>query len=143
MDLMQVTPQLNLYEDRWPIWTWQPQSPPAKFVFDDDARRGEAIDSTVSGGCIISGATVRRSMLFSCVRVHSYALVEDSIVLPNVDIGRHCVIKKCIIDKNCTLPEGTTIGVDPVQDRKRFHVTESGITLVTREMLGQDMSLIR
>ena len=143
MDLVQVTPQLNLYEDRWPIWTWQPQSPPAKFVFDDGARRGEAIDSTVSGGCIISGATVRRSMLFSCVRVHSYALVEDSIVLPNVDIGRHCVIKKCIIDKNCTLPEGTTIGVDPVQDRKRFHVTESGITLVTREMLGQDMSLIR
>ncbi len=143
MDLVQVTPQLNLYEDYWPIWTWQPQSPPAKFVFDDDTRRGQAIDSTVSGGCIISGATVRRSMLFSCVRVHSHAQVEDSVVLPNVVIGRHCVVKKCIIDKGCELPEGTTIGLDPVQDRQRFHVTASGITLVTRAMLGQDVDRIR
>jgi len=137
LDLIQVTPDLNLYSENWPIWTWQPQTPPAKFVFDDDTRRGQAVDSMVSGGCIISGATVRRSMLFTGVRMHSYATVEDSMVLPNVQVGRHCVLKKCIIDKNSVLPEGTVIGVDPVQDRKRFRVTESGITLVTKEMLGQ------
>ena len=137
MDLVQVTPELNLYDENWPIWTWQEQRPPAKFVFDDDARRGSAVDSTVSGGCIISGATVRHSMLFSGVYVHSYSLVEDSIVLPNVHIGRHCIIKKCVIDRDCDLPDGTQIGVDPQEDRKRFHVTESGITLVTQTMLGQ------
>ncbi len=137
LDLIAVTPDLNLYAENWPIWTWQPQTPPAKFVFDDDNRRGKAVDSMVSGGCIVSGATVRRSLLFSGVRVHSYATVEDSMVLPNVQVGRHCVLKKCIVDKNAVLPEGTIIGVDPVQDRKRFRVTESGITLVTKEMLGQ------
>jgi len=143
MDLVQVTPQLSLYDNSWPIWTWQPQSPPAKFVFDDDTRRGAAVDSMVSGGCIVSGSIVRRSMLFSDVQVHSYSLVEDSIVLPNVKIGRHCVLKKCIIDKNCVIPEGTQIGLDPEADRKRFHVTASGITLVSRVMLGQDFSVVR
>jgi glucose-1-phosphate adenylyltransferase len=132
-----VTPDLNLYAENWPIWTWQPQKPPAKFVFDDDTRRGQAVDSMVSGGCIVSGATVRRSMLFSGVHVHSYASVEDSMVLPNVQVGRNCIVKKCIIDKDCVLPDGTAIGVDPVADKKRFRVTESGITLVTKEMLGQ------
>ncbi len=97
----------------------------------------------VSGGCIISGATVRKSMLFSGVRVHSYSLIEDSIVLPNVEIGRHCVLKKCILDKNCYIPEGTQIGVNPEEDRKRFHVTESGLTLVTEAMLGQCKISIR
>lgn len=143
MDLVQVTPHLNLYDDKWPIWTWQPQSPPAKFVFDNDTRRGSAVDSMVSGGCIVSGSTVRRSMLFSGVVVHSYSLVEDSIVLSNVEIGRDCVLKKCIIDRDCRLPDGTQIGLNPSEDRKRFHVTESGITLVTRAMLGQDDYLIR
>lgn len=143
MDLVQVTPQLNLYGDDWPIWTWQPQSPPAKFVFDDDTRRGAAIDSMVSGGCIVSGATLRRTMLFSGVHIHSYSTVDNSIILPNVEIGRNCVLKKCIIDKNCVIPDGTVIGVDPVEDRKRFNVTPSGITLVTRVMLGQDVNLIR
>jgi glucose-1-phosphate adenylyltransferase len=137
MDLVHVTPDLNLYAENWPIWTWQPQKPPAKFVFDDDTRRGQAVDSMVSGGCIVSGATVRRSMLFSGVHVHSYASVEDSMVLPNVQVGRNCIVKKCIIDKDCVLPDGTAIGVDPVADKKRFRVTESGITLVTKEMLGQ------
>jgi glucose-1-phosphate adenylyltransferase len=139
MDLVHVTPQLNLYDDNWPIWTWQPQQPPGKFVFDDDDRRGMAVDSTISGGCIISGATVRRSMLFSGVTVHSYSLVQDSVVLPNVHVGRHCVLRKCIIDKYSIIPEGTQIGVDPVEDRKRFHVTASGITLVSRSMLGQGL----
>mgnify|MGYP000859556846 CR=1 FL=1 len=143
MDLVQVTPHLNRYDDNWPIWTWQPQSPPGKFVFDDDGRRGMAVDSMVSGGCIVSGSTVRRSMLFSSVVVHSYSLIEDSIVLPHVQIGRSCILKKCIIDKNCVIPEGTQIGVDPAADRKRFHVTPSGITLVSREMLGQDVSPLR
>ena len=137
MDLVQVTPDLNLYAENWPIWTWQPQTPPAKFVFDDDTRRGKAVDSMVSGGCIVSGATVRRSMLFSGVHVHSFANIEDSMLLPNVQVGRNCVVKKCIIDKNSVLPEGTVIGLDPEQDKKRFRVTDSGITLVTKEMLGQ------
>lgn len=137
MDLVQVTPDLNLYSENWPIWTWQPQMPPAKFVFDDDTRRGKAVDTMVSGGCIVSGAVVRRSMLFSGVHVHSYATIEDSMILPNVQVGRHCFLKKCIIDKNSVLPEGTVIGVDPEHDKKRFRVTDSGITLVTKEMLGQ------
>ncbi len=143
LDLVQVTPDLNLYSENWPIWTWQPQTPPAKFVFDDDTRRGKAVDSMVSGGCIVSGAIVRRSMLFSGVHVHSYATVEDSMLLPNVQVGRHCVLKKCIIDKNSVLPAGTVIGVDPAQDKKRFRVTDSGITLVTKEMLGQAVPGIR
>ena len=143
MDLVQVTPELNLYDDSWPIWTWQEQRPPAKFVFDDETRRGSAIDSTVSGGCIISGATVRRSMLFSGVHVHSFSVVEDSVILPNVQIGRDCIVKKCILDRDCILADGTQIGVDPVADRKRFHVTDSGITLVTPGMLGQHKDFIR
>jgi len=142
MDLVQVTPELNLYDDAWPIWTWQEQRPPAKFVFDDETRRGSAVDSTVSGGCIISGATIRHSMLYSGVQVHSYSLVENSVVLPNVHIERYCVVKKCILDRDCHLPEGTQIGVNPEEDRKRFHVTESGITLVTPAMLGQKIEMI-
>ncbi len=137
LDLVQVTPDLDLYSEHWPIWTWQPQTPPAKFVFDDETRRGKAVDSMVAGGCIVSGAIVRRSMLFSGVHVHSYATIEDSMVLPHVHIGRHCVLKKCIIDKNSRIPDGTVIGMDPVQDKQRFRVTASGITLVTKEMLGQ------
>lgn len=143
MDLVHVTPDLNLYAENWPIWTWQPQTPPAKFVFDDDNRRGQAVDSMIAGGCIVSGSTVRRSMLFSGVHVHSFSTIEDSMVLPNVQVGRNCILKKCIIDKNSVLPDGTVIGVDPVEDKKRFRVTESGITLVTKEMLGQGERGIR
>jgi glucose-1-phosphate adenylyltransferase len=141
MDLIQVTPQLNLYDESWPIWTWQPQSPPAKFVFDDEHRRGEAINSMVAGGCIISGATVRRSMLFSGVRVNSFAQVEDSIVLPNVDIGRACIVKRCILDKGCRIPDGVHIGVDKKLDSEFFRVSESGITLVTVDMLNNYRNL--
>jgi len=118
-------------------------SPPAKFVFDDDERRGYAVDSMVSGGCIISGSTLRRTMLFSGVYVHSYSAIEDSIVLPNVRIGRNCILKKCIIDKNCIIPEGMQVGLDPEADRKRFHVTPSGITLISRVMLGQDVTPVQ
>ena len=137
MEMTKVTPELNLYDRSWPIWTHQEQLPPAKFVFDDDTRRGEAIDSLISGGCVISGATVRRSLLFSSVHVHSWASVEDSVVLPGADIGRHAVLRRCVIDKHCRIPEGMRIGVDAAADRERFFVSPKGVVLVTAEMLGQ------
>ena len=143
MELTKVTPDLNIYDEDWPIWTYQEQHPPAKFVFDDDGRRGMAVDSLVSGGNIISGAEVRRSMLFSQVRVHSYALVEDSVVLPKVDIGRGARLRRVIIDKQCHIPPGLRVGYDAEEDRKRFHVTAKGITLITPEMLGQQAHHIR
>ena len=137
MEMTKVTPELNLYDRDWPIWTYQEQLPPAKFVFDDEGRRGSAIDSLVAGGCIISGATVKRSLLFSSVNVHSWASVEDAVILPGVNVGRHAVLKRCVIDKACQIPEGMQIGVDPEADRQRFYVSPKGITLVTAEMLGQ------
>ena len=138
MEMISPTPQLNLYDRYWPIWTYQSQLPPAKFVFDDDDRRGYAVDSMVSGGCIISGGTVRHSLLFSDVRVHSFSLVEDSIILPEVIINRNAKIKKAIIDRGCVVPTGMEIGFDRDKDVENgFRVTKSGVTLVTREMLGQ------
>lgn len=137
MDMTQVTPELDLYDKHWPIWTHQKQLPPAKFVFNDNDRRGMAVDSLISSGCIISGATVINSMLFSSVKVHSWARVEDSVILPEVEIGRHAVIKRCVIDRQCRIAEGMIIGVDPEEDRKRFYVSPRGITLVTASMLGQ------
>jgi glucose-1-phosphate adenylyltransferase len=142
MDLVQVDPQLNMYDDQWPIWTWQAQSPPAKFVHNDGHRVGVALDSLVAGGCIISGATVRRSLLFPDVRVESHSVVQDCVVLGGVQIGMNCILKKCIVDKNCTLPDGTCIGLDAHEDAKRFHVTPAGVTLVTRVMLGQELGLL-
>ena len=139
MELIGVTPELNLYDDEWPIWTYQAQLPPAKFVFDDEDRRGSAIDSMVSGGCIISGATVRHSLLFSNVHVHSWSQVSDAVILPNVTINRRCRLKRVVIDKGCILPEGTVIGEDPQEDARRFHVSEGGVVLVTPEMLGQEL----
>ena len=138
MELVSPTPSLNLYDHQWPIWTYQTQLPPAKFVFDDDGRRGYAVDSMVSGGCIISGGTVRKSLLFSDVRVHSYTLIEESVLLPEVQVHRYAKVKRAIIDRACEIPRGMEIGVDHEQDRARgFRVTKKGITLVTREMLGQ------
>lgn len=139
MELTKVTPDLNMYDQEWPIWTFQEQLPPAKFVFDDEKRRGMAVDSLVSGGCIISGAYVTRSLLFSNVHVHSYCNVEDSVLLPNVTVSRSAVLKRVVVDKNCVIPEGLTVGIDPEEDKKRFFVTERGITLITPEMLGQDV----
>jgi glucose-1-phosphate adenylyltransferase len=135
MELTKVVPDLNLYDRQWPIWTYQEQLPPAKFVFDDEDRRGTAVDSLVSGGCVISGATVRRSLLFSSVHVHSYARVEDSVILPSVDIGRGAVVRRAVIEKNCRLPPGLQVGVDAEADRRRFDVSPAGITLVVPEML--------
>lgn len=143
LELIGVTPELNLYDDDWPIWTHQAQQPPAKFVFDDDDRRGMAVDSMVSGGCIISGSTVRHSVLFSNVEVHSYSLIEDSVVLPDVTISRHCRLKNVVIDKGCVIPEGTVIGEDLEQDAKRYFVSPKGVVLVTPEMLGQNYRYVR
>lgn len=142
-DLTTVTPELNLYDEDWPIWTHQEQLPPAKFVFDDEDRRGQALDSSVSGGCIISGATVRRSLLFSNVKVRSYSSVEDSVILPNVEIGRYARLRRVVVEKQCIIPEGLVAGYDAEEDRKRFYVTEKGITLITPEMLGQNIHHVR
>jgi glucose-1-phosphate adenylyltransferase len=136
LDLTRVVPELNLYDESWPILGRQPTRAPAKFVFDDSGRRGTAIDSLVSAGCIVSGGTVRRSILFNGVTVAEGSLVEDSVVLPNATIGRGVTVRRAIIDKRCTLPEGLTVGVDPARDRERFHVTERGVCLVTPDMLG-------
>jgi glucose-1-phosphate adenylyltransferase len=141
--LTKVTPDLNLYDKDWPIWTHQVQLPPAKFVFDDDDRRGMAVDSMVSGGCIISGSKVKRSLLFSNVHVHEYCTIEDSVILPDVDIGTGVVLKHAIVDKYCERPQGLAVGIDPAEDRKRFHVTEKGITLIVPEMLGQRIHHLR
>jgi glucose-1-phosphate adenylyltransferase len=137
MELVGITPELNLYDEEWPILTHQRQLPSAKFVFQGAEREGKALDSIVSGGCIISGALANRSLLFSQVQLHSHALVEDSVVLPEVDVGAHCRIKRAIIDRGCRLPEGTVIGEDPEADAARFRVTPKGIVLVTPDMLGQ------
>ncbi|MEW5893995.1 MAG: glucose-1-phosphate adenylyltransferase [Pseudomonadota bacterium] len=143
LDLARVTPELNIYDKDWPIWTDQQQLPPAKFVFDDDNRRGMAVDSTVSGGCIISGATVRRSVLFSNVHVAEGAYLEEAVVLPGARIGAGAVLKKVVIDRGCQIPAGMNIGVDHEADAKRFYVTAQGVTLVTSEMLGMNLHYVR
>ncbi len=143
MELVDIVPELNLYDNHWPIWTYQEQLPPAKFVFDDDGRRGMAVDSMVSGGCLISGAVARHSLLFSNVEINSYSSVEDSVVLPNVTIGRYCKIRKTVIDKGCHIPEKTEIGYDLEEDKRRFEVTKKGVILVTPESLGQELHHVR
>ncbi len=134
IDLTATDPLLNLYDTHWPIWTYQAQLPPAKFVHNQEDRRGMAIESMVSGGCIVSGA-VSRSVLFSQVRVHSYAQINWSVLLPGVQVGRNARITRAIFDRDCSIPDGLVIGEDAAADAARFHRTESGITLVTRDML--------
>ena len=144
MELVSVSPELNLYDEDWPIFTHGSQAPPAKFIFDAEDRRGIAIDSMVSSGCIVSGAKVTGSLLFSDVQVHSYSTVSESVILPSVDIGRNCRIKRAIIDRGARIPAGTVIGEDPVADAARgFRVTERGIVLVTPDMLGQPIHFTR
>jgi glucose-1-phosphate adenylyltransferase len=136
IDLTATDPLLNLYDTRWPVWTYQAQLPPAKFVHNQDDRRGMAIESVVSGGCIVSG-NVHRSVLFSSVRVHSHSVVSWSVLLPGVQVGRHARLTRAVIDRGCTIPDGMVIGEDPVLDNERFYRSENGITLVTREMLDK------
>jgi glucose-1-phosphate adenylyltransferase len=137
MELVYVNPELNIYDEEWPIWTYQLQRPPAKFVLDDEGRRGMAVNSMVAGGSIISGALVRESLLFSDVRVEERSTVQASVLLPNVTVGRGCVVQRAIIDEGCEIPDGTRIGVDLAADAKRFEVTERGVVLVTPEMLRE------
>lgn len=136
MELVTPKPQLDLYDKDWPIWTYQEQLPPAKFIFDNDERRGMAVDSTVSGGCIISGSTIRKSLLYSSVHAHSYSLIEESVLLHGSHVGEHAKLKRVILDSDCCVPAGLSIGYDKEQDEANgFRVTEKGITLVTKTML--------
>ena len=135
IELVHVDPELNIYDEQWPIWTYQVQQPPAKFVLDDVERRGTAINSMVAGGCIVSGAEVRESLLFSNVRVDERARIERSVVLPHVHVGAGSTIRRAILDEGCEIPPGMQVGVDPESDRRRFHVTDNGVVLVTPDML--------
>jgi glucose-1-phosphate adenylyltransferase len=137
IDLTAVEPHLDMYDQTWPILTYQEQLPPAKFVFNVEGRRGMALESLVSGGCIISGATVEKSLLFSKCRVNSYCKLQEAVLLPEVSVGRHARITRAVIDHRCQIPEGMVIGEDPAEDARRFERTDKGITLVTREMLAR------
>jgi glucose-1-phosphate adenylyltransferase len=135
LELTQVLPELNLYDQRWPIWTHQLQVPPAKFVFDHPGQRGFAVDSMISGGCIVSGAEVRSSVLFVDVRVEAGSVVDQCLLLPGVRVGRNCRLTRCVIDEGCVIPDGTVIGEDRLADRP-YHVSAKGVRLVTAEMLA-------
>jgi glucose-1-phosphate adenylyltransferase len=137
LELVDVVPELNLYDEQWPIWTYQQQTPPAKFVFDGPNARGSAVNSMVSGGAIVSGAEVNHSVLFSNVTIERGSTIDDSVILPRVKIGANCVIRKAVIDEGCIIPEGTSIGINPAEDKKNYHVSSGGVVLVTSEMLGQ------
>ena len=137
IDLTAVEPMLDMYDKTWPILTYQEQLPPAKFVFNQEGRRGTALDSLVSGGCIISGATVERSLLFSKCRVNSYCKLQEAVLLPEVSVGRHARLTRVVIDHGCRIPAGMVIGEDPIEDARRFERTGKGITLITQEMLDR------
>jgi glucose-1-phosphate adenylyltransferase len=144
MELVSISPQLNLYDTDWPINTHQSQSPPAKFIFDEDSRRGMAIQSMVSGGCVISGAVARGSLLFSRSRVNDHSVVNDSVLLPDVVVGKNCRISRAIIDRGAIIEDGSVVGEDHDADLARgFRVTASGLTLVTPDMLGQSLHFTR
>mgnify|MGYP000722281995 FL=1 len=143
LELADAVPELNLYDQDWPIWTYQEQLPPAKFIYDEEDRLGLAVNSMVSGGCIICGAVVRHSLLFSNVRVNSEASVTDSVLLPNVVVDRGCRIRRAVIDKGCRLDAGTVIGENAEEDSRRFYVSPRGVVLVTPEMLGQQLHHVR
>ncbi|MGE5268773.1 MAG: glucose-1-phosphate adenylyltransferase [Thiohalocapsa sp.] len=136
LDLVMPTPSLDIYDPNWPIWTYQQQLPPAKFVFNDEDRRGVAVDSMVSGGCIVSGAHVERSLLFSSVRINSYATTCEAVVLPEVEVGRHARLRKVVIDRGCKIPEGLVVGEDPKEDAARFYRSDGGVVLISAEMLA-------
>lgn len=135
IDLTRVTPQLDLYDPNWPIFTYQEQIPPAKFVFDDDDRRGYAVDSVISNGCIISGSKVRQSILSSHVRINSFCTIDSAVLLPDVEVGRNCHLKNVVVDRGCKIPAGLVVGEDPEADAKWFFRSPNGIVLITRPML--------
>ena len=135
IDLTDVVPELDLYDRSWPIWTYAEISPPAKFVHDEEGRRGEAVTSLVSGGCIVSGASLRRSLLFTRVHLHSHARVEGAVILPDVDVGQHARLKNVVIDRGVRIPEGLVVGEDPELDGKRFRISPNGVCLITQSMI--------
>ena len=137
IELVHVAPELNLYDEEWPIWTYQLHQPPAKFVLDEDGRRGVAVNSMVSGGCIISGASVNQSLLFSNVRIEERTTIDRSVVLPGAKVGARCTVNHAVLDEGCEIPDGMRIGVDRDQDVARFHVTDNGVVLVTPDMLAR------
>jgi len=137
LDLASTNPELDIYDTEWPIWTYQRQLPPAKFVPDRDGSHGMAVNTIVSGGCIVSGSQVANSVFFSSVRVHSFCDIDQAIVLPNVTINRHCRLRKVVIDRRCTLPEGLVVGEDPELDARRFERTEGGVVLINADMLAR------
>lgn len=139
LELIGITPELNLYDKHWPIWTYQEQVPPAKFVFNEDMRRGMAVDSMISGGCIISGATIDHSLLFNNVIVDEGSRIRDSVILPDVVIGKNCSINKAVIDKGAIIGDNTTIGENPEEDQQRFHLSPEGVVLITPDNLGQSL----
>jgi glucose-1-phosphate adenylyltransferase len=136
IDLTDVVPALDLYDRAWPIWTYAELNAPAKFVHDVEGRRGFAVTSLVSGGCIVSGSTLRRSLLFNNVRVNSFSTIEEAVILPSVEIGRSVRLNKVVIDRGVHIPEGLVVGEDPEEDAKRFRRTESGICLITQFMIN-------
>src|SRR5205085_2666947 len=142
LDLRSVTPALNLYNNEWPLRTASYPDAPAKFTFDEEKRRGQAIDSIVSSACILSGGAVRNSVLFSNVRVHSGAVIEDSIILDNCDIGRRAKVRRAILDKNVRIPADAEIGYDLEHDGRYHHVTESGIVVVAGIRSSVDVSTL-
>jgi glucose-1-phosphate adenylyltransferase len=137
IDLTAVQPTLDMYDTTWPIWTHQEQLPPAKFVFNRDDRRGMAVDSLVSGGCIVSGSHIDRSLLFSSCRINSYCKLRESVLLPGITVGRHSRLTRVVIDRGVIIPEGTVVGEDPVEDARRFERTANGVTLITQGMIDR------
>ena len=137
LDLASVTPELDIYDTSWPIWTSQRQLPPAKFVQDAQGKHGQTVNTMVSGGCIVSGSNVSNSVLFSSVRVHSFCMIAQAVLLPEVTVGRGCRLSKVVVDRGCTLPEGLVIGEDPVADAARFERSEGGVVLVTQDMIDR------
>jgi glucose-1-phosphate adenylyltransferase len=137
LDLASINPELDIYDTEWPIWTYQRQLPPAKFIPDRNGSHGLTVNTIVSGGCIISGAQVANSVFFSSVRVHSFCTIDQAVVLPNVTVERSCRLSKVVIDRGCTLPEGLVVGEDAVADAARFERTEGGVVLITRDMLAR------
>jgi glucose-1-phosphate adenylyltransferase len=142
LDLASVTPELDIYDTSWPIWTSQRQLPPAKFVQDADGKHGQAINTMVSGGCIVSGSVVSNSVLFSSVRIHSYCVIDQAVLLPEVTIGRGCRLSKVVVDRGCSLPDGLVIGEDAALDAARFERTDNGVVLVTRDMINRLPALL-
>ena len=142
IDLTQFTPPLDLYDNTWPIWTYSESVPPAKFIHDEDDRRGMAISSLISGGCIVSGSEIRESLLFTGVRSHSFSSLDQVVALPYAKVGRQAQLSKCVVDSGVIIPDGLVVGQDPIEDAKWFRRTEEGTVLITQSMLDKRASVL-